>query len=111
MLTTIGLLALAGAGANAIVIPSTLSFEPSGGHLIDPYAQLLQVPCLGCMYAQPHDDGYDYGHIKRFAYPHVTGGRAAQVCSKQDGAEDSSSWDQVHDRAGEFQDADGTREA
>jgi len=58
MLTTIGLLALAGAGANAIVIPSTLSFEPSGGHLIDPYAQLLQVPCLGCMYAQPHDDGF-----------------------------------------------------
>ena len=58
MLTTLGLLALAGAGANAIMIPSTVSLEQSGGSLIDPYAQFLQVPCLGCMYAQPHDDGF-----------------------------------------------------
>jgi hypothetical protein len=58
MLPTLGLLALAGAGANAIVIPSTMSLDHTGGSLIDPYAQLLQVPCLGCMYAQPHGDSF-----------------------------------------------------
>jgi hypothetical protein len=58
MLNTLGLLALVGAGANAIVIPSTVSIEQSGVRIIDPYAQLLQVPCLGCMYAQPNDDGF-----------------------------------------------------
>jgi len=58
MLSALGLLALAGAGANAIVIPSTVTIEQFAEGLVDPHTQLLQLPCPGCMYAQPHGDGF-----------------------------------------------------
>lgn len=60
-ISTLGLLAL---GANAIMIPPTVSLEslPSSDvgttSLVDPYTQLVEVPCPGCMYAQPHEGGF-----------------------------------------------------
>lgn len=59
--TVVGVLAL---GANAIMIPSTVSLDsiPNAANvgttsLIDPYAQLVEIPCPGCMYAQPRPSG------------------------------------------------------
>lgn len=60
-ISTLGLLAL---GAHAIMIPSTVSLEslPNAEvgttSLVDPYTQLVEVPCPGCMYAQPHEGGF-----------------------------------------------------
>lgn len=64
MLRSLGLWAsLATFAANAILIPSTVSIEgiPNSKvgttSLVDPYRQLLMVPCVGCKYAQPLEEG------------------------------------------------------
>lgn len=59
MLQSLGLAAsLAAVAAQAIMIPSTVSLESVNTHgtgslsLVDPYTQLIQVGCPGCMFAQ-----------------------------------------------------------
>jgi hypothetical protein len=51
------------AGAGAIMIPPGLSFKPGNPHHgsstlnVDPFTQLLEVPCPGCAYTQPSEQG------------------------------------------------------
>jgi len=62
MKSILGLLALAAAGVNAIMLPPTVAHESintdAGLPLIDPYSNILLIACPGCMYAQPREGGF-----------------------------------------------------
>jgi len=58
--STVGVFA---AGAGAIMIPPGMVFKITNPHYepstlnVDPFTQLLEVPCAGCSYAQPSEKG------------------------------------------------------
>jgi len=63
MKSTLGLLALAAAGAHAIMIPSTVALENINAELgpttlFHPFTNIIEIACPGCLFAQPHEGGF-----------------------------------------------------